>query len=72
MADQVNPAEHVVDNQSFYNAALTGSGTILDDGTYGAPLPDPTVEKAKDGDLAPAESKTDSAPAAPKPVKRQS
>lgn len=28
--------------QSFDNAALTGSGTILPDGTYGPNLPDPT------------------------------
>ena len=76
--DQVNPAEHVVDNQSFYNAALTGSGTILPDGTYGDVEPDPTVEKAKKGELAPADEKnTDEAPApapapAVKPAKRQS
>jgi hypothetical protein len=30
---------------SFYNPALTGSGTILPDGTYGAPLPDPNVKR---------------------------
>lgn len=29
-------------NQSFRNEALTGSGTILPDGTMGEPLPDPT------------------------------
>lgn len=34
-----------IDGQSFYNNALTGSGTILEDGTYGDPLPDPTVER---------------------------
>ncbi len=28
--------------QSFENAALTGSGTILEDGTYGPNEPDPT------------------------------
>ena len=27
---------------SFYNEALTGSGTIQPDGTYGPPQPDPT------------------------------
>jgi len=27
---------------SFYNEALTGSGTINSDGTYGPPQPDPT------------------------------
>lgn len=37
-----------VDGQSFYNEALTGSGTILDDGTYGDPLPDPTVVRGLD------------------------
>jgi hypothetical protein len=31
-----------VEGQSFRNEALTGSGTILPDGTYGEPLPDPT------------------------------
>lgn len=30
---------------SFYNPALTGSGTIMPDGTYGSPLPDPNLEK---------------------------
>lgn len=30
---------------SFYNPALTGSGTIMPDGTYGAPLPDPNLAK---------------------------
>ena len=28
--------------ESFYNEALTGSGTINRDGTYGPPQPDPT------------------------------
>jgi hypothetical protein len=32
-----------VDGQSFYAEHLTGSGTILPDGTYGEPRPDPTV-----------------------------
>ena len=31
-----------LEGQSFRNEALTGSGTILDDGTYGEPQPDPT------------------------------
>lgn len=30
---------------SFYNPATVGSGTILPDGTYGAPLPDPNVAR---------------------------
>lgn len=30
---------------SFYNPAHVGSGTILPDGTYGAPLPDPNVAR---------------------------
>lgn len=30
---------------SFVNPATVGSGTIMPDGTYGAPLPDPNVEK---------------------------
>lgn len=33
---------------SFYNPALTGSGTIMPDGTYGAPLPDPNLAKRED------------------------
>lgn len=37
MADEKN-----LIGQSFDNAALTGSGTILPDGTYGPNLPDPT------------------------------
>lgn len=41
--DSAKPAEHTIDGQTFYNASLTGSGTILPDGTYGDPLPDPTV-----------------------------
>jgi len=36
-----NP-EKTVAGQSFYNSALTGSGTITVDGTYAEPLPDPT------------------------------
>lgn len=44
---------------SFYNPATVGSGTILPDGTYGAPLPDPNVarleklaEETKDSDTS--------------------
>lgn len=33
---------------SFYNPALTGSGTIMPDGTYGAPLPDPNLAKREE------------------------
>lgn len=33
---------------SFYNPALTGSGTIMPDGTYGSPLPDPNLEKRRE------------------------
>lgn len=33
---------------SFYNPALTGSGTIMPDGTYGAPLPDPNLERRRE------------------------
>ncbi len=32
----------MAEGQSFNNPALTGSGTILPDGTYGPSLPDPT------------------------------
>lgn len=38
-----------VDGQSFYAEHLTGSGTILPDGTYGAPRPDPTVLRGGPG-----------------------
>lgn len=31
-----------IENQSFRNEALTGSGTITQDGEYAEPLPDPT------------------------------
>lgn len=34
--------------QSFYNEALTGSGTITRDGEYTDPLPDPTVRRGLD------------------------
>lgn len=37
-----------VQGSSFYNPALTGSGTIMPDGTYGAPLPDPNLQKRED------------------------
>lgn len=40
---------------SFYNPALTGSGTILPDGTYGSPLPDPNLERVKDLPTEPEE-----------------
>lgn len=33
---------------SFYNPALTGSGTIMPDGTYGAPLPDPNLARRRE------------------------
>lgn len=35
-------ADETLEGQSFRNEALTGSGTILPDGTYGEPMPDPT------------------------------
>lgn len=50
-ATTADPADHQAAGQSFYNAATTGSGTILPDGTYGDPLPDPQVQRvAKDED----------------------
>lgn len=42
-ASQVDPQ-----GTSFYNPALTGSGTIMADGTYGAPLPDPNLVKRQE------------------------
>jgi hypothetical protein len=47
-ATQVGPQ-----GESFYAPHLTGSGTILPDGTYGPPLPDPNVLAQKDPALAP-------------------
>lgn len=41
--DQTGPT-----GTSFYNPATVGSGTIMADGTYGAPLPDPNVAKLRD------------------------
>lgn len=50
MADKENetgtaPSDHTVENQSFYNPATVGSGTITEDGVYGEPLPDPTIAR---------------------------
>jgi hypothetical protein len=47
-ATQVGPQ-----GESFYAPHLTGSGTILPDGTYGPPLPDPNVLAQEDPALAP-------------------
>ena len=33
------------EGESFYNEALTGSGTITPDGTYAEPQPDPTLAR---------------------------
>lgn len=56
MASTDKPSEHTTeDGGTFYNAAITGSGTIKPDGTYGEPLPDPTVQRGgvKDGRTSP-------------------
>lgn len=45
MADDTKNLE----GQSFRNEALTGSGTIKDDGTYGDPIPDPTEMRGLSG-----------------------
>lgn len=45
--DQTGPT-----GSSFYNPASVGSGTIMADGTYGAPLPDPNLERLRDGETA--------------------
>jgi hypothetical protein len=46
----VKDSEKVLDEgQSFYNEALTGSGTIQPDGTYGEPQPDPTPVRGLGG-----------------------
>lgn len=34
-----------LNGESFYNVALTGSGTITEDGKYGPPMADPTVTR---------------------------
>lgn len=46
-----DPKQAGDEGQSFYNEALTGSGTINEDGTYGPPEPDPTLKRGgvKDG-----------------------
>jgi hypothetical protein len=36
------------DEASFINPALVGSGTIMPDGTYGAPLPDPNLARVNE------------------------
>ena len=52
-AVEASPLEAAPESQtdgqgtSFYNPALTGSGTILLDGTYGAPLPDPNLAERR-------------------------
>ncbi len=44
MADEKN-----LEGQSFRSEALTGSGTITEDGTYAEPLPDPTEVRGLGG-----------------------
>lgn len=41
--DQTGPT-----GSSFYNPASVGSGTIMANGTYGAPLPDPNLAKLRE------------------------
>lgn len=36
------------DEASFINPALVGSGTIMPDGTYGPPLPDPNLARVQE------------------------
>jgi hypothetical protein len=36
------------DEASFINPALVGSGTIMPDGTYGPPLPDPNLARVNE------------------------
>lgn len=38
-------ADHVIDEGNFHDPALQGAGTILPDGSYGPPLPDPQVQR---------------------------
>lgn len=42
--------DKTAEGQSFYNEALTGSGTITRDGEYVDPLPDPTVRRGLDAE----------------------
>lgn len=51
---------------SFYNPALTGSGTIMPDGTYGAPLPDPNLAKRNEDPNVTTELNEPEQPAASK------
>ena len=36
------------DGASFINPALVGAGTIMPDGTYGSPLPDPNLARVNE------------------------
>lgn len=51
--------------ESFYNPALTGSGTIMPDGTYGSPLPDPNLAKRNDDPEVTTDVKEAAPPDAP-------
>lgn len=62
-------SDKTAEGQSFYSEALTGSGTIKPDGTYGEPEPDPTVQRG-----GPAGARTTSGGVerpAPAPLQRQ-
>jgi hypothetical protein len=42
---EATPENSTMDGQSFYAPHLTGSGTLMGDGTYGPPIPDPVVQR---------------------------
>lgn len=42
-ADKGPEAHRGPGGESFYNPGAVGSGTIMSDGTYGPPLPDPNL-----------------------------
>lgn len=44
-APEATPENSTMDGQSFYAAHLTGSGTLTEDGQYGPPTLDPTVQR---------------------------
>jgi hypothetical protein len=60
---------------SYHNSALTGSGTIMPDGTYGAPLPDPLLVKRQEdpgvtSDTREPDAGTEEKPSTPKRTRK--
>lgn len=42
---EATPENSTMHGQSFYAGHLTGSGTLVEDGQYGPPVQDPTVQR---------------------------